>query len=345
MTKEEAVELLARAPFLELGKMALLRKRELHPDRVTTFVIDRNINYTNICHIGCKFCAFHASVNSPRAYILPYEAIDRKIEELIAIGGTQILFQGGVHPNLAIDYYENLVAHIHEKFPAIDIHGFSAVEIAYIAQISQISTREVLSRLLDRGMRSMPGAGAEILSDRVRAIVSPNKVSAADWLRIHGEAHSLGMTTSATMVFGLGETNEEIAMHFDLLRRQQAESGGFTAFIIWSYQPDNTPLAKLRPDLTHQSANRYLRLLALSRLYLDNIKNIQASWVTQGRYIGQLSLKFGANDLGSTMMEENVVAATGCSNSMATDEMIYLIKSSGEIPMQRNTKYERLKGF
>jgi cyclic dehypoxanthinyl futalosine synthase len=344
MNKPQALEAMS-GELNAIGEAALARKRELHPDRVTSFVIDRNINYTNICHIGCKFCAFHTAIGAKDGYVLPYETIDQKIEELIAIGGTQILFQGGVHPNLAIDYYENLVDHIHTTFPAIDIHGFSAVEIAYVAKISAISTKEVLSRLKDRGMQSMPGAGAEILSDRVRAYVSPKKVSAADWLRIHGEAHSLGMTTSATMVFGLGESDEEIVDHLEYLRAQQDKTGGFTAFIVWSYQPDRTPLQKLRPDLGKQSSNRYLRILALARLYLDNFKNIQSSWVTQGSYIGQLALRFGANDLGSTMMEENVVAATGCSHSMVTDEMVALIKGIGEVPVQRNTRYVRLRTF
>jgi cyclic dehypoxanthinyl futalosine synthase len=344
MTKQEALQAI-KENLNAIGAAALETKRKLHPDRVTTFVIDRNINYTNICHIGCKFCAFRVVEGDKEGYILPYEVIDRKIEELIAIGGTQILFQGGAHPKLAIDYYENLIDHIHTTFPAIDIHGFSAVEIAYISKISAISSKEVLARLQDRGMRSMPGAGAEILSDRVRSYVSPNKVTVVDWLRIHGEAHELGMTTSATMVFGLGESDEEIIDHLESLRVQQDKTGGFTAFILWSYQPDRTPLQKLRPDLTKQSPNRYLRLLALARLYLNNFQNIQSSWVTQGAYIGQLALRFGANDLGSTMMEENVVAATGCSHSMATNEMVALIKGVGEIPVQRNTRYERLRSF
>ncbi|GHV05294.1 cyclic dehypoxanthine futalosine synthase [Campylobacterota bacterium] len=345
LSKNEALKLLVSANLKDVGIAALEAKRTLHSDRVTTFVIDRNINYTNICHIGCKFCAFHTNLGQADGYILPYETIDKKIEELLAIGGTQILFQGGVHPKLAIDYYENLVDHIHVKFPTIDIHGFSAVEIAYIAKISHITTSAVLARLQERGMASMPGAGAEILSDRVRAYTSPNKVSAAEWLRIHGEAHKLGMTTSATMVFGFGETDEEIVEHFEQLRQLQDETGGFTAFILWSYQPDRTELQRLRPDLTRQSSNCYLRLLALSRLYLDNFQNVQSSWVTQGSYIGQLALKFGANDLGSTMMEENVVAATGCSHSMVTDEMVALIRGAGEIPAQRNTRYKILRRF
>ncbi|MDR0747580.1 MAG: dehypoxanthine futalosine cyclase [Helicobacteraceae bacterium] len=342
---QEALELLEGGELLEIGSMALERKREKHGARETTFVIDRNINYTNICHIGCKFCAFHKNVNEEGGYILPYETIDQKIEELLAIGGTQILFQGGVHPHLGIDYYTDLVSHIRTKFPAIDIHGFSAVEVAYIAKKSGISTIDVLRRLNECGMESMPGAGAEILSDRVRSFVSPGKVDKEEWLRIHKEAHSLGMTTSATMVFGLGESDLEIVEHLECLRALQDETGGFTAFIPWSYQPDFTPLQKIRPDLGKQSPNRYLRILAFSRLYLDNFQNIQSSWVTQGSYIGQLALRFGANDLGSTMMEENVVAATGCSHSMATDEMIALIKGAGEIPVQRNTRYKHIRRF
>ena len=340
-----ALALLQNTDLVTIGEMALQAKRAKHPRNITTFVIDRNINYTNICHIGCKFCAFHTTLGNADGYVLPYETIDQKIRELIAIGGTQILFQGGVHPKLAIDYYENLVEHIHTVFPTIDIHGFSAVEIAFVAKISQITTREVLQRLWDKGMRSMPGAGAEILSDRVRAIVSPNKVDTDQWLQIHREAHTIGMTTSATMVFGLGETDQEIIDHLEHLRRLQSETGGFTAFILWSYQPDHTPLSISHPELARSSSNRYLRLLALSRLYLDNFQNIQSSWVTQGSYIGQLALRFGANDLGSTMMEENVVAATGCSHSMVTDEMVELIKGVGEIPVQRNTRYEHLRTF
>jgi cyclic dehypoxanthinyl futalosine synthase len=345
MTQSGALEQLRSSDLLDLGAAAYALKRQLHPERITTFVIDRNINYTNICHVGCKFCAFHAKADDPEGYILPYEAIDEKIEALLAIGGTQILFQGGVHPKLGIDFYEDLVGHIHTRFPNIDIHGFSAVEIEYISRLSKIPTTEVLARLQAKGMNSMPGAGAEILSDRVRAYVSPHKVDTAGWLRIHKEAHQLGMTTTATMVFGLGESDEEIVAHLEHIRALQDETGGFTAFIIWSFQPDNTPLQRERPDLTKQSANRYLRLLALSRLYLDNVPNIQSSWVTQGAHIGQLALKFGANDLGSTMMEENVVAATGCANTMVPEEMVNLIRQIGEIPAQRNTRYQRLKVF
>lgn len=343
--KKTALELLQNANLIDLGRQAKNVKQALHPDKITTFIIDRNINYTNICHIGCKFCAFQAKVTDPDGYVLSHDEIAEKIEELIAEGGTQILFQGGVHPKLKIDFYEELVGTIHERFPTIDIHGFSAVEIEYIAKISKITTLEVLQRLNAKGMRSMPGAGAEMLSERVREYVSPNKVTTDGWLRIHKEAHSIGMTTTATMVFGLGETDEEIVQHLDYLRELQDITGGFTAFILWSYQPDNTPLQKLRPDLTHQSSNRYLRILALSRIYLDNFPNIQSSWVTQGTYIGQLALEFGANDLGSTMMEENVVAATGCSNRMVSSQMIDLIKGVGERAAQRDTRYNILRFF
>lgn len=344
VTKNEALKLFDE-PLISLGKMAFDIKKSLHPDGLTTFIIDRNINYTNICHIGCEYCAFHAKVNDDFGFVLSYEEIDQKIEELLAIGGTQILFQGGVHPKLKIDYYEELVDHIHQKFPTIAIHGFSAVEIEYIAKVSLITTKEVLTRLMDKGMKSMPGAGAEILSDRVRGYVSPNKVSTDRWLTIHKEAHEIGMTTTATMVFGLGESDEEIIDHLEYLRQLQDITGGFTAFILWSYQPDNTPLQKKRPDLTKQSANRYLRILAIARIYLDNFQNIQSSWVTQGAYIGQLALKFGANDLGSTMMEENVVAATGVKNQMVSSEMVELIRGVGEKPAQRDTKYQILRLF
>lgn len=343
--KNRALELLTKSSLLDLGIEAEKIKRSIHSDQITSFIIDRNINYTNICHIGCKFCAFHAKAGDKDGYILSHDEIAQKIEELLTIGGTQILFQGGVHPKLKIDFYEDLVGTIHKRFPTIDIHGFSAVEIEYIAKVSNLTTKEVLMRLYDKGMKSMPGAGAEMLSERVRKYVSPNKVSVNGWLRIHKEAHSIGMTTTATMVFGLGESDEEIIEHLDLLRKLQDETGGFTAFILWSYQPDNTPLQKLRPDLIHQSSNRYLRILALSRIYLDNFKNIQSSWVTQGTYIGQLALKFGANDLGSTMMEENVVAATGCKNSMVSSQMIDLIKGVGERPAQRDTRYNYLRFF
>ncbi len=333
------------ADLQELGQMALAKKRELHPKRITTFIVDRNINYTNICWVDCDFCAFYRKPKDEDAYILSFEEIDQKIEELLAIGGTQILFQGGVHPKLKIDYYEDLVEHIHKKYPQITIHGFSAVEISYIAKVSNLSYKEVLKRLKAKGLSSIPGAGAEILSDRVREIISPRKLSSKEWLDIHQAAHEVGMKTTATMMYGTVESDEEIIEHWRKIRELQDKTGGFRAFIMWSFQPYNTALYK-NGIVTHKtSSNRYLRLLAVSRLYLDNFKNIQSSWVTQGSYIGQLALLFGANDLGSTMMEENVVKAAGAQNRMNQEEMIRLIKDVGEIPAKRNTAYEILEVY
>ena len=345
ITNEEALDLILNAPLLELGELASKRKLELHPDKTTSFIVDRNINYTNVCWVDCKFCAFYRHGRDDEAYVLKFDEIDQKIDELIEIGGTQILFQGGVHPKLKIDYYEELVDHIHTKYPDITIHGFSAIEIKYIAKVSKITILEVLKRLQVKGLSSIPGAGAEILSDRVRDIIAPSKMDSKDWIEVHALAHSIGMKTTATMMFGTVETNEEIIEHWELLRDLQDKTGGFRAFIMWSFQGANTKLLEEIPDIKPQSSNRYLRLLAVSRLYLDNFKNMQSSWVTQGSYIGQLALNFGANDLGSTMMEENVVKAAGASNRMNQEEMIRLIKDIGENPAKRNTAYEILERF
>ncbi|AXH09755.1 dehypoxanthine futalosine cyclase [Malaciobacter halophilus] len=345
LSKEEALDLIQNASLNELGRLASQKKAQLHPDKITTFVVDRNINYTNVCWVDCKFCAFYRHKRDEDSYVLSYEQIDEKIEELLAIGGTQILMQGGVHPNLKIDYYEDLVEHIHTKFPQITLHSFSAIEITYIAKVSKISKLEVLKRLQAKGLSSIPGAGAEILSDKVRDIIAPKKIDVEDWLEVHRLAHSIGMKTTATMMFGTIESDEDIIEHWDLVRRLQDETNGFRAFIMWSFQSANTKLKEEIPDLKPQSSNRYLRLLAVSRLFLDNVPNIQSSWVTQGSYIGQLALKFGANDLGSTMMEENVVAAAGASNCMNQDEMITLIKDVGENPAKRNTAYEIMERY
>ncbi len=345
LSVKEAVNLIKNEDLLTLGKMALEKKRELHPKKITTFIVDRNINYTNICWCDCKFCAFYKKKGDKNAYILSFEEIDKKIDELIEIGGTQILFQGGVHPNLKIDFYENLVEHIHKKYPQITIHGFSAPEIDYIAKVSKISVKEVLIRLKEKGLFSMPGAGAEILSDRVRDIIAPKKIDADVWLKIHKTAHEIGLKTTATMMFGTVETIEEVVEHWDKIRRLQDETGGFRAFIMWSFQPYNTELFKKGIVTQKTSPNRYLKYLAVARLFLDNFKNIQSSWVTQGSYIGQLALKYGANDLGSTMMEENVVRSAGAQNRMNQMEMINLIKDAGEIPAKRNTAYEILEVF
>jgi cyclic dehypoxanthinyl futalosine synthase len=345
LSKEDALDLIKNASLLDLAKMASAKKDELHKEKLTTFIVDRNINYTNVCWVDCKFCAFFRHKKDNDSYVLKFDEIDEKIEELLAIGGTQILFQGGVHPNLKIDYYEELVNHIHTKYPQITIHGFSSIEIDFIAKVSKISILEVLKRLQAKGLSSIPGAGAEILSDRVRDIIAPKKMDTQEWLEVHRLAHSIGMKTTATMMFGTVETDEEIIEHWDLIRKLQDETGGFRAFIMWSFQGENTKLMEEHPQIKPQSSNRYLRLLAVSRLYLDNFKNLQSSWVTQGSYIGQMALKFGANDLGSTMMEENVVKAAGAANRMNQDEMIRLIKDIDEIPAKRDTAYNILERF
>jgi cyclic dehypoxanthinyl futalosine synthase len=345
LTNKEALELLENMSLLDLGRMASQKKLEIHPKRITTFVVDRNINYTNICWIGCKFCAFYVKEKDKNAYILTYDEIDRKIDELLEIGGTQILFQGGVHPKLKIDFYEDLVEHIHKKYPTITIHGFSAIEIDYIARLSKMSYVEVLTRLKNKGLASIPGAGAEILNDDVRDIIAPKKLDTKDWLKVHEEAHKLGIKSTATMMFGTIETNEQIVSHWEKIRQLQDKTGGFRAYIMWSFQSANTKLLKEFPTIKAQSSNRYLRLLAVARLYLDNFKNIQSSWVTQGSYIGQMALKFGANDLGSTMMEENVVSSAGVTNSMNQSQMIKLIKDIGENPAKRDTAYKILERY
>lgn len=345
LTKEQALELIRHGDLIELGKMASARKRELHPDGITTFVVDRNINYTNVCWVDCKFCAFYRSPKSDEAYVLTFEEIDQKIDELLEIGGTQILFQGGVHPKLKIEWYEDLVEHIHTKYPTITIHGFSSIELDYIAKVSKITIQECLSRLHDKGLASIPGAGAEILSDRVRDIIAPKKIDSEVWLHVHREAHKLGIMSTATMMYGTVETDEEIVEHWNMIRDLQDATHGFRAFIMWSFQGQNTQLMEEYPEIEKQSSNRYLRLLAVSRLFLDNFPNIQSSWVTQGPYIGQMALLYGANDLGSTMMEENVVRSAGAGFRMAKEEMIRLIRDIGETPAVRNTAYEVLETF
>ncbi len=345
LSVDEAVDLIENAELTELGRLALAKKRELHPDKTTTFIVDRNINYTNVCWVDCKFCAFYRHAKEDEAYVLSFDEIGKKIDELLEIGGTQILFQGGVHPKLKIEWYEELLEFISKNYPSIDVHGFSAVEIDYIARVSKISTLEVLQRLKAKGLYSIPGAGAEILSDRVRDIIAPKKCDTATWLKIHQEAHGVGLKSTATMMFGTVETTHEIVEHWEHIRNLQDITGGFRAFILWSFQGLNTKIMAEHPEIQKQSSNRYLRLLAVSRLFLDNFKNIQSSWVTQGSYVGQLALLFGANDLGSTMMEENVVKAAGAEFRMNQAQMIELIKDIGENPAKRNTNYDILERF
>jgi cyclic dehypoxanthinyl futalosine synthase len=333
---DEGLDLLRQADLLTLGELAGSVRKRLHPERIVTFIVDRNINYTNICVNKCKFCAFYREVGSPDAYVLTREEIFRKIEETIELGGTQILMQGGVHPDLGIEYFEDLFSSIKSRF-TIQIHSLSPSEISYVAKKAKISITAALKRLKAAGLDSIPGGGAEILVDRVREKVSPNKIRWREWMEVMKEAQRLDMPTTATMMFGSLETQEEIVRHMVRLRDLQDETRGFTAFIPWTYQPGNTELGG-RPA----TAVEYLKVLSLSRIMLDNFMNIQASWVTQGAKIAQVALEFGANDFGSTMIEENVVAAAGVSFRMSRQEIVSIIKDAGYTPAQRDTCYNIL---
>ncbi len=342
--KKEAIELFKAGDLLELGLRADEIRKELHPEGIVTFVVDRNINYTNVCINECRFCAYYRSPDSPDAFVLTKEELFRKIEETISQGGTQILIQGGLHPDLGLDFYTDMLRSIKERFN-IHIHGFSPPEIKYIAKKAALTVSDTLKILHDAGLDSIPGGGAEILSDRVREILSPKKIRSSEWLEVMEEAHRLGMRTSATMMFGSVETPEDIVEHLDAIRSLQDRTGGFTAFIPWSFQPGNTELFRIKKTIVPASAIEYLKTLALSRLYLDNIKNIQASWVTQGLKVAQVALRFGANDFGSTMLEENVVKAAGVSYRVNKDDIIKAIRSAGFRPAQRDTYYRIIQFF
>lgn len=334
---DEGLALLKHADLLTLGELANCVRKRLHPERLVTFIVDRNINYTNVCVNKCQFCAFYREAGSPEAYLLSKEDIFKKIEETIALGGTQILMQGGVHPDLDVEYFEDLLSSIKSRFN-IQIHSLSPAEIDYVARKADISILNALGRLKAAGLDSIPGGGAEILVDRVRKKVSPNKIRWRQWAEVMKTAQKLGMPTTATMMFGSLETEREIVKHLVRLRDIQDETGGFTAFIPWTYQPGNTKLGG-RPA----TAVEYLKTLALSRIMLDNFDNVQASWVTQGAKIAQVALEFGANDFGSTMIEENVVAAAGVTFRMTRQEIVNLITDAGYIPAQRDTRYNILK--
>jgi len=347
ITKKEGLELFKKADILELGRMADEIKKDLHPEGIVTFIVDRNINYTNICINKCFFCAFWRNENDPGAYLLEKDEILKKIEETVQLEGTQILLQGGLNPRLNIGYFINLLKEIKNRFD-INIHGFSPPEICYMAGRSDLTIRETLQLLKDAGLDSIPGGGAEILSDRVREIISPRKIKSDKWLKVMEEAHRLGMKTTATMMFGSVENSEDIVEHLNVIRTLQDKTGGFTAFIPWSFQPGNTELSRLTPYASRihpATAVEYLRILAISRIYLDNIKNIQASWVTQGLKLAQVALRFGANDFGSTMIEENVVASTGVSYKVSKEDIIKAIKNVGFRPAQRNTYYKIVRYF
>lgn len=363
ITKKEALSMLKNADLLDLGLTADNMRKRLHPERAVTFVVDRNINYTNVCVNKCTFCAFWRDENDQDAYVLDRDTLFAKIEETLELGGTQILIQGGLHPDLDIDYYVGLLRSIKERFE-INIHGFSPPEICYIADSADLTLRETLQILRQAGLDSVPGGGAEILSDRVREVLSPRKIKSSRWLKVMETAHLLGMRTTATMMFGSIESPEDIITHLEAIRELQDRTGGFTAFIPWSFQPGNTELVnsnlgfgisskpkRTKPQAAnpkpsyHTTAVEYLKVLALSRIYLDNVDNIQASWVTQGLKLAQVALRFGANDFGSTMIEENVVASTGVSFRTSKQEIINAIRSAGFIPAQRDTYYNILREY
>jgi len=340
ITTREAEELLTGGDLLQLGSLANQRRLELHPDNASTFQIDRNINYTNICECRCRFCAFYREADSPEAYLLSIDDVLAKTEEAVRMGATQVMLQGGLHPDLGIDYFEELFRSIKQRFD-LCIHSLSPPEVQHLSRKSGIGLEELLKRLRAAGLDSIPGGGAEILSDRVRTEISPHKISSAQWMAVMEAAHAIGMRTTGTMMIGSVETTSERAAHLELLRDLQDRTGGFRAFIPWTFKSGNS---ELETD-AEVSSFEYLRLLAVARLYLDNIPNIQGSWLTQGRDVGQISLHFGANDLGSIMLEENVVRAAGTHNRITEQEMVDLIRGSGRVPKQRSTDYQILKEY
>ncbi|MDQ7038660.1 MAG: cyclic dehypoxanthinyl futalosine synthase [Aquificota bacterium] len=340
--REEAKVLFEEADLPTLGYLADLVRRRKHPDNVVTFVIDRNVNYTNVCVAGCKFCAFYRRKSDPDAYVLSLEEIFRKVEELVQWGGTTLLMQGGINPDLPLSFYEEIISKIRERFPQVQIHCFSAPEIVYLAKIERLSIKEVLRRLKDAGLMSVPGGGAEILSQEVRDRISPGKCTVEEWEEVHRTAHELGMTTTATMMFGHIETIDHILEHLERVRRIQDETGGFTAFIPWTFQRGNTQMDHIEPA----SSVYYLKVLALSRIYLDNFANIQSSHVTQTMPVGMVGLHFGANDLGSVMIEENVISSTHFKVKIPkVEDMVQAIKDAGFIPAQRDTYYRIVRRF
>lgn len=340
LEREEALYLLQKVDLLQVGQLADRVRRRLHPVRRVTFVVDRNVNYSNVCLAGCSFCAFYRAPGAEGGYLLSHEQILTKVAELVAQGGTQLLLQGGLHPELAIDWFEELFCAIRQAFPTVQIHSLSPAEIVHIADRSSLSIADCLKRLRAAGLASLPGGGAELLVDEVRQRISPGKIGWRQWARVMHEAHTQGMPTTATMVFGFGEEPQQIVEHLFRVRELQPASGGFTAFIPWTFQPANTDLGG-----KGASAWDYLKVLAVSRLVLDNIPNLQASWVTQGAAIAQTALFFGANDLGGTMLEENVVAAAGTSFRLSQQELIALIHEAGFVAGRRNTGYRILEEY
>lgn len=332
-TEQELLVLFRDGNLYDLGFLADIVRRKKHPEPVVTYVIDRNINYTDICISACKFCAFYKGPEDAEGSVISFEELKKKIDETQELGGTQILLQGGLHPDKQLEFYEDMLRFI--KKTGIHIHGFSPPEICHFAKVSGLSVAEVIERLRQAGLDSMPGGGAEILSDRVRRMAAPKKCSADAWIDVMRQAHLQGMKTTATMMFGHIETLEERLEHLLRIRDLQEKTGGFTAFIPWPFQPANTAFS----DIPKTTAHVYLKMLAWSRIVLDNVANIQASWVTQGPKVAQISLFFGANDFGSTMIEENVVAAAGVTFRLSETEIRSLVKGAGFVPQQRTMDY------
>ena len=338
-TEKQGIEMLTSGDPIALGREANAIREKLFGNTVT-FIVDRNINYTNVCKNECKFCAFFRRKESKDAYLLTIEEILQKVQETVDAGGTQVMIQGGLYPDLGLEYYENMLRSIREKFPSIVIHSFTATEIQYFAQQAGISIEDCLKRLQYAGLSSLPGGGAEILVDEVRKRVSPKKIMTEDWLHVMETAHKIGMESTATMVIGFGETMVQRIEHMEKIRQLQDKTGGFRAFISWTFQPGNTELGGEKT-----SGWDYMRNLAVSRLYMDNILHIQGSWVTQGERIGQLTLGFGGDDLGSIMLEENVVRAAGTAYEMSINKMVDMIKGAGREAAQRDTKYNIIRRF
>lgn len=332
----EGVALLESHDLAKIGRAADAVTRRLHPANYRTYNIDRNVNYTNVCTAVCDFCAFYRTPKSDEGYVLPRDVLLKKVEETVALGGDQILMQGGLHPKFRLEWYEELLRDVKQAFPQVNVHGFSPPEIHHFTKVNKLPLREILTRLKEAGLGSLPGGGAEILVDRVRSAITRGKVMTDDWLDVMRAWHELGGKSSATMMFGHVETLAERIEHLDRIRQLQDETGGFTAFICWTFQPDHTEMAHIAPAGSFE----YLKTQAVSRLYLDNVPNIQSSWVTQGLKIGQLALQFGANDMGSLMIEENVVAEAGTVHFLTLEQIRGAIEELGFVPRQRNVFYE-----
>jgi cyclic dehypoxanthinyl futalosine synthase len=332
--RDEAVALLEHGDLTTLGALADLVRRRLHPDRVVTYIIDRNVNYTNVCNAFCSFCAFYRPPNHEEGWTIPYEEIERKVEETYALGGHQILLQGGHNPKLKIEYYEDLFRRLKARFPDLWLHALSAPEIVHILKVSRLTLPETLRRLRDAGLDSIPGGGAEILVDDVRKRLMKNKASGAEWIEVHEQAHRMGIRSTATMMFGHVESIADRVDHMAMIRDLQDRTGGFTAFIGWTFQPGNTELGG-----KEATSAEYLRTMAVARLFFDNVRNVQASWVTQGPKIGAASLAFGVNDMGSTMIEENVVSSAGTVHHMNEPEIVAAIRDAGFTPRRRDMVY------